>query len=360
MSEAVAAAATAAATPAAPPPGGESVSAMTHGLDAILGDLSAETAEAADSAETNTGEGDGGENSAEPAEVKDTAKEPSAPDDEIFSEEALDTREGVIKAKIRVQELRKLQHQKYLELKGYERHVRGKAEKLKTKVESFKRDKATFDWERNTMRSNLQGMYSGNKELMVASLGQLTGKDGIAAVEEFISVLTHGQRPKLEPHLQQMLDEQRRQIEELRNGFANERTQAQVQQLEGQIEHKRQAIAHTVLNSTTTPHLTRIFKDDQARLTSFIEDAIVKTNGTVPIQTLLGDMEKELQSHFGAAPPQGASGGTAPKQPHTAQSSPGRSVGPSVAAAATQRAPSEEESLRALANDHEFLAQYGL
>jgi len=333
---------------------------MTHGLDAILGDLSAETAETADSAETNTGEGDGSENSAEPAEAKDTAKEPAAPDDEIFSDESLDTREGVIKAKIRVQELRKLQHQKYLELKGYERHVRGKTEKLKTKVESFRSEKRSHDLLLNNVRSNLQGLHSGDPETILTALGNLTGTDGLKAYELLTSRIVNRGRSPLDPQVQALLDAQAKQIEELRNGFANERTQAQVQQLDSKIQTHRQSIAQQVMNSTTTPHLTRIFKDDPERLTDFVVDAIVKSNGAVPAHELFVQMERELQSHFGAAPPQGASGGTAPKQPHTAQSSPGRSIGPSVASAATQRVPTEEESLRSIANDPEFLASLGL
>jgi len=362
MSEAAAAAVT--ATPAAAPaPAAEAnpASAMTHGLDAILGDLSANDVETADSAETPAGEGDAGEANAESADQQDTTtKGREAPDDLIFSDEQLSTAEGIKRGRARVNELRKMQHQKYLELKGYEKHVRGKAEKLKSRVDAFRSEKQSHDLLLNNVRSNLQGLHSGDPETILTALGNLTGTDGLKAYELLTSRIVHKGRSPLDPQVQALLDAQAKQIEELKNGFAQRVHQEEVQAKERQISAHQQRLGEMIRASTTTPHLTRIFNDDPARLTKFIVDAITETNGAKPAHQLFAEMEQELQQHFGAVPPKGASGGTAPKQPQSVLSSPGRSVGPSVAAAATQRVPTEAEILRSLANDTELLSSLGL
>jgi hypothetical protein len=102
-------------------------------------------------------------------------------------------------------------------------------------------------------------------------------------------------------------------------------------------------------------------RDDPNGLTDLIVNEITKSNGTIPAHQLYERMESELRAHFGAAAPQGDSGGPAPKQPTTAQRSPlGQSIGPRSTAPATQRVPSEDEALKALADDGEFMRQFGL
>lgn len=359
MSEAVSAAVTPVAAPEAATTGGESVSAMTHGLDAILGDLTGgeETAVSdgalADGEATNDG-------APETADSKDAAKGREAPDDLIFSDEQLASPEGIKRAKARVGELRKMQHQKYLELKGYERHVGSKAEKLKTKVDAFRSEKQSHDLLLNNVRSNLQGLHSGDPETILTALGNLTGTDGFKAYELLTSRIVNKGRPPLDPQIQAMLDEQKAKIEQLERSTTEREHSAKAQQTQAQINSHLANVQQMIRTSTDTPHLTRIFNDDPETLTQVVFDEIVKSNGAKPARQLFAEMERELQAHFGATTPKGASGGAAPKQPTTAQSSPGRSVGPSTAAATTSRVPSAEESLRALANDTELLASLGL
>lgn len=330
---------------------------MTHGLDAILGDLSG--SELADPAGDNTAEGEATETT-EPAADKDAPKGREAPDELIFSDEQLQTPDGIKRAKARVGELRKLQHQKYLELKGYERHVGQKAEKFKAKLNTFRQEKQAFDWERNTIRGNLEGLRSGDPDVILNALGSLTNMDGFRAYEMLTSHIVNRGAPKLDPQVQAILDQQARELAELKRGTAERELAQKRQHVEGQIQNHVANIQQMIRTSTDTPHLTRIFNDDPERLTKGILDAIKESDGNIPAKQLFAEMERELQAHFGGVTPQGANGGTVPKQPTSAPSSPGRSIGPSVAATANTRVPTEQEVLRQLANDTELLASLGL
>ncbi len=352
------AAATQAATPAAAPPPEaptEALSAGAHGLDAILGDLTL------DQGDESAPEGEQ-EASAETPEAE-TQPEPGkrgAPDDLIFSDEQLKTPEGIKRAQGRLKELRKAQHEAYLGLKQYERNVGKKTEKLRATVAKFRSEKATHLLLVDNVRSNLQGLHSGDPEQMLTALGNLTGTDGLKAYEQLTSRIVNKGRSPVDPQIQALLDAQAKQIEELKNGFTQREQQAKVQEKARLISAHEQRIGEMIRTSPSTPHLTRVFNDDPERLTKFIVDAITEDNGATPAPMLFANMERELQQHFGAAPPQGNGGGPAPKQPATAQRSPGSSIGPSRTAQSTTRMPTEEESLRALANDPEFLASVGL
>lgn len=334
------------------------VSAASHGLDAVLGDLSVEDVETGDDGAAEAADGDPAE-AAPDGETPEPGKK-GAPDELIFSDEQLKTPEGIRRARDRVKELRKMQHEAYIGLKQHERNVRLKHEKLKHKVATFRSEKATHSLLIDNVRSNLQGLHSGDPETILTALGNLTGTDGLKAYEQLTSRIVNKGRSPLDPQVQAIIDQQQKQIEELKNGFTQREQQELVQQKARQITQHEQRIGEMIRASTSTPHLTRVFNDDPARLTKYIVDAITEDNGATPAPQLFEAMERELQQHFGAAAPQGNGGGPAQKQPATAQRSPGQSVGPSRTAASTARVPSEEESLRALANDTELLSALGL
>jgi uncharacterized protein YukE len=334
---------------------GGPVNPAARGLDALFDGV-----ELADPAGA-TAEGEATDaDSAEPAADKDAPKGREAPDDLIFSDEQLQSPEGIQRAKARVTELRKMQHTKYLELKGYERHVGKKAEKLRASVAEFKSEKNSHSLLLNNVRSNLQGLHSGDPETILTALGNLTGTDGFKAYELLTSRIVNKGRAPLDPQIQAILDSQAQEIENLKRGTQERETEQRVQQTQAQINSHLSRIGEQIRTSADTPHLTRIFNDDPERLTQHIFDEIVRTNGAKPAHQLFREMEQELQAHLGAVTPKGASGGTAPKQLTSAQSSPGRSVGPSTAAAASNRVPTEQEILRNLANDTELLASLGL
>lgn len=349
---------TATATPTAP------VTAGTHGLDAVLGDLSDIPADAGDESDAAldalTGEATETETPSETSQEVPAAKAPRTPLSDLLTDEALSTPEGVKTAAARLQERDKLQNEAYLGLKKYEKRVAKRGEKLQNTINGFRAEKQNHDLLLGNVRSNLQGLHSGDPDTILTALGNLTGQDGLKAFEQLTSRLVNRGRPNIDPQIQAMLDQQRQQIEELRGGFKAREDQAAVQRLDQQIGQHEQVIAQQVLGSTTTPHLTRIFRDDPERLTKLIVKNIEQSNGSIPAHKLFAEMEQELQQHFGAAAPRGDGGGPALKQPATAQRSPGQSVGPRTAAASNPREPSEEESLRALADDPSFLSQFGL
>lgn len=330
------------------------VSAASHGLDAILGDLNVEETEPGESTEPAA------DAEAPEAEPTDPQGKKAAPDELIFSDEQLKTPEGIRRARDRVKELHRKSHEAYLGLKQYERNVAKKGEKLKASVARFRSEKATHTLLIDNVRSNLQGLHSNDPEQMLTALGNLTGTDGLKAYEQLTSRIVHKGRSPIDPQVQAVIDQQQRQIEELTNGFKQRELAAAATQKQQAIDGHAKRIGEMIRTSTTTPNLTRVFNDDPQRLTKYIVDAITEDNGATPAHQLFAEMERELQQHFGAAAPQGNGGGPAPKQPATAQRSPGVSVGPSKAAASTTRVPSDDEILRQLANDTDLLSAIGL
>lgn len=361
-----------AGTPAAAPkaaapvaPAAEPVTAGTHGLDAILGDLS--DAELSDPAPAEAEQAAEGEESteAEPSEQEAAEKAQRAEaqpnlDELLFSEEALNTKEGVKKAAGRLRELRQKQHEAYLGLKGYEKNVTKKAEKLKNNVAAFRSEKQTHQLLIDNVRSNLQGLHSNDPEVILTALGNLTGTDGLKAYELLTSRIVNRGDAKIDPQVRQLLEQQKQEIQQLREREQAREVQAKQVELERNIQSHAQRIGDMVRSSTTTPQLTRVFNENPARLTKFIIDAITEDNGATPASVLFAQMESELQQHFGAAAPQqGTNGGTV-QQPQRAQRSPGQSIGPRTAVASTSREPSEAEALKALSEDQELMRSLGL
>ncbi len=358
---------TPAAAPAAPtaPAATEAPTAAANGLDAILGDLSEQDLEAA---------GDGADAALE-ALTGDAAPdaEPETPetqpdkaarldDDVIFSDKALETREGVLKAKGRIRDLQKLQHQKYLELKGFEKRVVKRHEKLRNQVQKYVTGKQNDELLLGNVRSNLKGLHSGDPDTILTALGNLTGQDGLRAYELLTSRIVNRGQSKLDPQVQAIVDGLQNELRELKGGLNQREELGKVEHLNQQISSHAQRIQQQVLSSTTTPHLARIMRDDPHGLTELIVNEITKSNGTIPASQLFASMEQEIRAHLetGSGAPQGDGGGPAPKQPSQVQRSPGQSIGPSRASSSNPRTPTEEESLRALADDPEFMSLLGI
>jgi hypothetical protein len=356
---------TPAPAPKATPPAAaeaEPVTAATHGLDAILDDLSSVAEEGEPAEAQPETESEGTEEVAldqETAEKTQKAEAQPNLDELLFSEEALGTKEGVKKAAGRLKELRQKQHEAYLGLKGYEKNVVARAEKLKTKVAAFRSDKQTHQLLIDNVRSNLQGLHSNDPEVILTALGNLTGTDGLKAYELLTSRIINRGDAKVDPQIKALLEQQKREIDQLKQDRLQEREQAQRAQLESSIQSHAQKIGDMVRTSTTTPNLTRVFNENPARLTNFIIQAITEDNGATPAPVLFAQMEAELQQHLGVAAPQGTNGGTV-KQPQRAQRSPGQSIGPRTAVASTSREPSEAEALKALSEDTELMRSLGL
>lgn len=343
----------------APAPEAETITAGTHGLDAVLGDLSDVPEE--DGAEPT--EGDEPAEEAPEQEAADKAQKAEAQpnlDELLFSEESLGTKDGVKKAAGRLRELRQKQHEAYLGLKGYEKNVIKKAEKLKANVTSFRSEKQTHQLLIDNVRSNLQGLHSGDPEVILTALGNLTGTDGLKAYELLTSRIVNRGESKIDPQVRALLDQQKQEIVQLREREQAREFSAQKAELERSIEGHGQRIGELVRSSADTPHLQRVYNQNPARLTEFIMHAITEDNGATPPHVLFGQMEAELQQHFGAAAPQQGNDGGPVQQPKRAQRSPGQSIGPRTAVASTSREPSEAEALKALSEDQDLMRSLGL
>lgn len=346
---------------AANPTVAEPVSAGTHGLDAVLGDLSELPAEASDEAAPLEGE--------EAAEATETETEPvdkarKLDDEVIFSDEALQTPEGIAKARARMKDLRRLSHEKYLELKNYESRVVKRATKLKYQVEQYKTQRQNDYLLINNVRANLQATHSGDPDQIINGLGALTGMDGLKALELLNSrLINRGQMP-IDPQIQNVIDTLRNEITELKGGFVERETQAKVQQLTSRIDQHKQAISQRISGAAQQfPHLARLHADDSSRVVDYVAEVIQEAHANgqrLDLAAHLGNLEKELARHFGTGAPQGDGGGPAPKQPNQAQRSPGQSVGPRTTSVSNPRVPSEEEILRSVANDSDLLSSLGL
>lgn len=358
----------AAIAPGTPSPGSaeSAPSAESHGIDSILGDL-ADVAEAEDTGgdgilDALAGGDEAAPEAAETDEAEPVNKTQRLDDDVIFSDDALATKEGVLKAKARALELRKLGHQKYLELKAFEKRVAKRHEKLKHQVDRYVAGKRNDELLLGNVRSNLQALHSNDPDAIIAALGHLTGQDGLKAYELITSRIVNRGPSKLDPQVQAVLDQQRQEIDQLKSGLTQRAHAEEEQRLATQLSSHAQRIQQQVIASPTLPHLSRLMQDDPEHLTDFIVNEITKANGKEPATALYARLEGEIRAHFekSGAAPQGDSGGPAPKQPSTAQRSPGQSIGPRSTAAATQRVPSEDEALRLLAADPDFMSQFGL
>lgn len=337
------------------------VTAADHGLAALLSGPLDEAAEEAEAEALTEGEAEPeateGDEETEPAEPK---ADPM-PDDVLFSDKALATKEGVLKAKGRLLELRKQQHEAYIGLKKYDQRVRKRADKLQHTVGEFKREKQTHQLLLDNVRSNLQALHSGDPDTILVGLGNLTGTDGLKAYELLTSRIVNKGRPVLDPQVQALIDQQQAQIEELKNGFQSRELQAKAGQITQQIDQHKRAIGATITsNAPQLPHLSRLYGEDPQHVIDYIAEDIVENakRGTpVDKSTYFVNLERQLASQLGAAgAPQGDGGGPAPKQPPTVQRSPGQSVGPRAAAVSNPRVPSEDEALRALSQDEAFMS----
>jgi hypothetical protein len=358
----------AAIAPGTPSPGSAepAPSAESHGIDSILGDLT-DVAEANDSGGEGILDALAGDEAAAPEaeateETEPVNKTQRLDDDVIFSDEALATKEGVLKAKARALELRKLGHQKYLELKAFEKRVAKRHQKLQFQVEKYVNGKRNDELLLGNVRSNLQALHSNDPDSIITALGNLTGQDGLKAYELITSRIVNRGASKLDPQVQAVLDQQRQEIEQLKNGLTQRERAEEERQLTSQLSSHAQRIQQQVISSPTLPHLSRLMQDDPQHLTDFIVNEITKSNGKEPAAALYARLEGEIRTHFerSGVAPQGDGGGPAPKQPSTAQRSPGQSIGPRSTAAATQRVPSEDEALKLLAADPDFMSQFGL
>jgi hypothetical protein len=282
----------------------------------------------------------------------------------IFSDEALATPEGIKKGRERIKQLRRMTHEKYLELKNFEGRVVKRHGKLKHQVAQYVAKKQNDELLLGNVRSNLQGLHSGDPDTILTALGNLTGTDGIKAYELLTSRIVNRGRPQLDPQVQAIIDAQNEKIEQLKGNFAKRQTEEQVQQLGSKLEQRKNELGQRITsNAAQLPHLARLYAEDPQHVVDYITNELTELHASgAPLDgaRYFSNLESQLAKHFGAGQaPQGDGGGPAPKQPPQVQRSPGQSVGPRTASASNPREPSEEEVLRQMANDSNLMSQFG-
>ena len=369
MSAAVATGTPSAANPAAST---APVTAGTHGLDAVLGDLSdvgpIDGADNGDSALDALTQGPENEPGAA-ADAETPEEQPEVPkaqpnlDEILFSEESLSTKEGILKAKSRIKELQRKGYEAHLATKRYNERVLKRAEKLKVSVDRFKAEKTNHDLLLGNVRSNLQGLHSGDPDTILTALGNLTGQDGLKAYELLTSRIVNRGQSKLDPQVQAVLDAQRQEIEQLKQGLTQRAEQEREQQLSHSVKSQQQQLLQLAQQAQGTPHLQRFLADDPEGTVEFMTNEIAEAHARgerLDVRSYFGNLEARLAPHFQSQAPKGEAGTSPAPKLAQAQSSPGRSVGPRTAAAAqTPRTPAEEESLRALADDPALMSLLG-
>ncbi len=342
----------------------EPASAAANGIDAVLADLTDEELAGPQEPDAPEGEEEATEPiEAEPAEPADPTK--GLDDEVIFSDKALTTKEGVLRAKARIGQLRKLTHDKYRELKSYEGRVIKRDEKVKFKIREFVSDKHATRLLANNMQTIAENGLSGDPERMIGALGSLYGMDGFKALELVNSHLIHRGKVPMDPQIQQVIDSLQQKIDKLEGGLSERDTRAKVQHVTSRIEQHKTSIGERITREAAAlPHLARLYAENPQNVIDHIVEEIDQAHASgrpVDGRTYFGNLEAQLARHFQPAQaPQGVGGGPAPKQPATAQRSPGQSIGPRSTAASTPRVPSADEALRALADDEALMSSLGL
>lgn len=299
------------------------------------------------------------------AEPKDRSEK--LDDEVIFSDKALETKEGLLKAKARVRELRKLSYEKYLELKKFDGRLTRKDQRVRADTEKLVHEKNQLRLFTNQISADLQALQSKDPDLMISALGRLTNGDGFQELERLNRrLITRQNDPELDPRIQAMLKSQKDEIDGLKRMLEGDKTQQQKRQLESSLNSHRQNIGQTITSqSQSLPHLARLYADDPGGVTNYIINEITEaaeSGNPVDGRKYFLHLEGQLAKHFGASQAPKGDGGaeTATKTPAvTAQRSPGRSVGTS-SSSSQSRTPSNEEAQRQLAEDPQFWTKLGL
>lgn len=334
----------------------EATSFADAGIGSIFDDLAAETANDAESTEAEPTEG-----APEQTEQDQPANDNAAPDDAaIFADDALSTPEGIKTAKARIEELIQLGQRKYAEQRKYDRSLAKKTEKLNRNIEQHKANVRQHAPMVDFVQRNLADLYSGDPERMVNALGALTRQDGTEALNLLNSTLVNRGKPKIDPQIQAELDAYKKQLNELKNERQVEQHRAHVAHQNQQIASHSENLASMVMADSALPHLQHYLNQDREGTLQYLINEITEVDGQIAPATLFREVEKRLSGRYGGSPKgTGGAGATQNKPGPAVQRSPGQSIGPRAAAASNTREPTEEETLRSLANDSSLMASLG-
>jgi hypothetical protein len=308
----------------------------------------------------------------EPKPEPDPEPKPAAQEDdplreELFTEEALSSKEGIeaakegiTKARGAAEELLRKNHATYLRLSKQEKRFK------RTKDETLQiRQEAGALAQRN--QADAVSLTQGSAEQVLETLGRMTGRDGLKMLESMnMAVASDGKHKPSSDVL-----ELRKEIETLKTTIEQEREQASKQQTTTFIEARQNQLAKAAQNAELYPRLASIAADDPQNVGSFVADVIVEAfnNGQkISDAQALQLVEKQLQEKLGAPTPTAKAepvrGNGAAAKPREAQSPPlGTQIEPAAAThEGAKRSLSDDEldSLTAEQLPEDFFESMGL
>lgn len=353
--------------PTAPPPELADASSMLADAIDSLPELDTESSEPAKAAPTPAPEKRSATEQAKPEASEPKRKGAWKINEALFAEAALATADGVKAAGAHVVEGKRELHRKWLGMEEREQRFK------RTKDETLQLQQ-NLRAQAGLLQNNLQALRVGDARTVLSALQQLTGQDPVRWLEQLnIHVARNGKQTEVAPEVAEVKSE----LAQLRQEREQERLQLQAAR-EDQFVQQRlgQMVALAQSNAEQWPEVSRYARDNPngvARALHTIKTEHYQRFGSaMDDDAAIGNLEQQI-GYFRSSPetenrasPQGV-GAREPAvsqqtKPETGpQRSPGKSVTPSLASqVVTTREMTEEERLRDLAEDPEFLAMFGL
>lgn len=292
---------------------------------------------------------------AEPEAAEKPATAPAEPKADLFSDQALSTKDGIQRAREEVRALRAKHDAAYL-------RVSQREAKFAKSLEAFKAEKAEVQTLSGNVRAAITALRRGTTDQRIEALGQLTGEDGLKAFERLTLDLARGGK-KSEPSPEVL--ELRAELTELKNHIQQSRNRDEIKTREDFISRRKAEIAQAAGDSQLYPYLARLAptrgREIADQIAEIMTEAHVAGSPISDVQALQS-LEAEIARVTGPISQPGLETGARNGQkPVVARSTPGRSLSPSLTTkAASVRDMTEAERLADLGNDIDFLRGLGL
>jgi len=316
------------------------------------------------------------------AEAKQEGEAPEAPKakeqpkpepEDVFSEKALSTKQGIQAAKAKIEELR-------TELKKRQSKIDNFDIRLEKKTRAWEAKKSEEEQrlsnDRNIARmlqAHLGVFRTGSPEQILDSLGSLTGRSGKQVWQDLTDTML---RDGKEPPRSREVEGLKGEIAELKQLLQNQQQEreqaAQRAEQERRLGHAaqwRDGLIEQASNAETYPHLSQYVAlgrgAEIARYTTQIINDLTERGEAADDSICLARIESELAraltSSAGAQKPSTGQGPAKKPGGQQAQRTPA-SISPSVTrSASTVREMTEEELLEAAQSDPQFMSQvFGL
>lgn len=312
-----------------------------------------------ETSETEDDRGDAGDGSASGDDGDSELTSEAVTNDELFSDKALTTREGLAAARQAILDSRKAVREE--RRKAHDVFVRtSRREKRATEREerATARERAVIASEQR-IGADLELMANGDASQALDALGRLMRRNGADAYQLLTeNVLANGKKPQIQR------DPLLLQLAENMQGLQRHLVQSQEAQ---QRDAWRSGVIREVQVAEKYPALAQFFGEKGMGLIDHIDAAFVdyyEKSGrqrTIPLEELLADYEKQLKPYLRQAAPVAATTTTV-KNERRVPRLPGQS--PSTARTGTQivqtREKTEDERFEELANTPNILRELGL